>query len=287
MVKGIEKIREKLPGYPGIKIVKLVVLAPIMTTVGLVGQLFIDITPRLFPGIPILAQIEPILPIFGSIAVAAIGLTLLTSLWRKKGFMQELHGDLAYQSILPRGIAGVYLMVSIVLHAFFSIRSLPPGPPVNELTITFSKSALNHLGIPTEIDLAIRITISIILGILGLLAMARALHVLGLDHGLLVYVYFPEEAEFKEHAIYSVIRHPIYFGALLIGAAAFIFRLSLYSFLFFGLVYICLRIHIYVEEGELLERFGDGYKEYMLKVPGLHIKPSDFGAYIRFLSGRE
>jgi protein-S-isoprenylcysteine O-methyltransferase Ste14 len=201
--------------------------------------------------------------------------------------MKEEYGALAYQKILPRGVTGAWLMVSISVHAFFSVRSLPPRPPVNDLTIDFSKSALSHLGLPIEIDLAIRISLAIVLVILGFSTIARAGLTLGIDHGLLVYVYFPEESEIQEHAIYSVIRHPVYFGGILLAAAAFALRLSLYSFLLFILLYIFLRIHIYVEEGELKERFGDGYKEYMSKVPGLFVKPRNFSTYIRFLRGKE
>ncbi|MFW9850499.1 MAG: methyltransferase family protein, partial [Candidatus Thorarchaeota archaeon] len=83
------------------------------------------------------------------------------------------------------------------------------------------------------------------------------------------------------------IRHPAYLGVLLIVVSFCALRFSLYSFTLFIILYICFRIHIHVEEGELLQRFGEGYKEYMSKVPGLYITPRNLGTYFRFLRGRD
>ncbi|MFW9849146.1 MAG: methyltransferase, partial [Candidatus Thorarchaeota archaeon] len=229
MAQGIEKIREKLPGYEGKRIGLLGALAPLMISIGLGFQLFMDVVPRIFPQIQLLTQLEPLFPMLGSMIIASIGLTLLTRLWRKRIEMQERYGDLAYQKILPSGFSGAWLQMSVLLHGVFSVRSLPPGPPVNDLTISLSRSILPLIGVTNEIDIILRISLATIIVVLGIVTIARAIRELGLDTGLLVYVYFPEESEFKEHAIYSVIRHPAYLGVLLIVVSFCALRFSLYS----------------------------------------------------------
>ena len=287
MIKGMEKLREKLPGYPRRKLGLIGTLMFFTLVAGFVFQLFLDIAPRLFPDTPILVQLEPAMPIIAGIIIASMSLTLINSLWRNKESMKAKHGDLAYQKMLPRGLAGVFLMMSIIAHAMQSVRSLPPRPPVNDLTTELSSSFFLLIGVPVEIELPVRIGFATILLILGLATMIRAVLTFGIDYASLVYLYFPEESEIQEHAIYSVIRHPMYFGVVLFGAAAFAFRLSVYSSLLFILLYVFIRIQIYAEETELIERFGNGYKEYMSKVPGLHVMPRNFRTYIRFLRGAE
>jgi protein-S-isoprenylcysteine O-methyltransferase Ste14 len=72
-------------------------------------------------------------------------------------------------------------------------------------------------------------------------------------------------------------------GGILIGAAAMIFRFSIYSIVLFVIVYLIFRVHIRREEAELLERFGDSYRDYREKVPALHIRPRDLKVLIKFL----
>ncbi len=99
-----------------------------------------------------------------------------------------------------------------------------------------------------------------------------------------VYLYFPEESEVKNHEIYSVVRHPVYMGGVLLGAAGMIFRFSTYSILLFVIVYLLFRVQIKREEHELMARFGDGYREYREKVPTLHVRPTDIISFLKFLT---
>jgi protein-S-isoprenylcysteine O-methyltransferase Ste14 len=105
----------------------------------------------------------------------------------------------------------------------------------------------------------------------------------GIDYMAVVYLYFPEESEIQDHAIYSVIRHPTYLGAALLGAAGLFFRFSVYSILFFVIIYLILRFQISREEKELIERFGNGYDDYRKRVPALLVSPSKIREYFRFL----
>ena len=283
--KGTDKVREKLPRLAGRKIAAIPILMLTVLFLSLGVMVFIELLPRLLPDIALLAAIEPFLVFIISTCIAAVGLYLVTSLWRKKEEMQKRFGDLAYQKMLPRGATGVFMMMSLIVHAFVSVRSLPPVPPVNDLTIAFSRSLLPYLGVPLELDIAIRLLIGIPFFILGFLSMRRSILTFGIDYMLVVYLYFPEESEIKENDIYSVLRHPTYFGGILLAAGAFTLRFSVYSFFFLILVYLVLKGLSRVEEKELVERFGEGYSDYMTKVPGLCVRPRDFGRYLKFLRG--
>ena len=109
--------------------------------------------------------------------------------------------------------------------------------------------------------------------IVGLLVIRSSVLTFGIDYMTVVYLYFPEESEVQEHEIYSIVRHPVYMGALILGGAAVFFRCSVYSILFCLIVYLIFKVHIRTEEGELIERFGDGYAEYRKKVPALYVHP--------------
>ncbi|MHA1498982.1 MAG: hypothetical protein ACTSRT_15740, partial [Promethearchaeota archaeon] len=55
------------------------------------------------------------------------------------------------------------------------------------------------------------------------------------------------------------------------------------------LMLICgMFIHIhYVEEKELIKRFGDSYKEYRKNVHAILIRLRDIGRFIKFLIGKQ
>ncbi|MFQ5832061.1 MAG: methyltransferase family protein [Candidatus Thorarchaeota archaeon] len=284
--KGIEKLREKLPGYPGRRLALIPLLALLVCIVGLAFMLSMDTVSRIFADVAILADIEPVLPVLGAFISMSTGILCIRRVWTKREQAMAELGDLAYQRMLVTGLAGVFLILSVILHAFVSVRSLPPGPPVNELTSFLSTSIFSLLGVPYALDLAVRIVAGSVFTILAAMTAARAVLTFGIDYMTVVYLYFPEESELQENEIYSVVRHPAYFGIILFGVGAILFRLSVYSVLFALIIAIGLLVHLRVEEGELIERFGDSYSEYMRNVPGLRVKPRDFGTYLRFLAGR-
>ncbi|MFX1369613.1 MAG: methyltransferase family protein, partial [Promethearchaeota archaeon] len=80
-----------------------------------------------------------------------------------------------------------------------------------------------------------------------------------------------------------ILRHPTYMGAVLLGFAGLAFRLSVYSILLFLIFYLVFRLQIRREENELIQRFGEGYREYREKVPALYVRPKDLRKFIKFL----
>ena len=282
-LKGLDKLREKLPAYPGRKIAILPLTAALGGLFRYIFLIILDIIPRVFYDIPLLVTIEPFVPILGSIFIGALALWMIWGLWNKKDQMKEIHGELAYQKMIPRGATGVALVISLVFYSFTSIRSLPPGPPVNDLTIQWSQSLLPLIGIAPDIEIGIRIILSIPIVILGILTVRSAMFTFGIDYMMVAYLYFPEESEIQEHEIYSVIRHPTYLAGILFGVAGLFSRFSVYSILTCLVIFLVFRLQIWKEEKELVERFGEGFIEYQKKVPALVVRPSKIRSYFRFL----
>lgn len=253
--------------------------------VGYSLMIFLDIIARILPDVTFLASIEPYLPFVGSVIVGGIGILLIRRIWDLRDERKREYGNLAYQRMIPIGVAGVFLIPSVVFHAFTSIRSLPPGPPVNNLTSHWSQSLLSIVGIPAEFDVILRLAISSIFILIGILLVRSAILTFGIDYMTVVYLYFPEESEVQQSEIYSVIRHPAYLAVVLFGLAALFFRLSVYSIGFCIIIYALLRLHIRREERELIERFGDGYSDYMRSVPALYVSPRNYRKFFRFLRG--
>ncbi|MHA1768987.1 MAG: methyltransferase family protein [Candidatus Thorarchaeota archaeon] len=282
-MKGLNKVREKLPGFSGPRIAVLPISALIAIATGLLFIVAVDVIPRRLAGNLFLQSMEPIMPILAGVVLSGVALTLVTGLWRKRDAMLQEYGKLAYQRIIPRGVFGVSLIGSLVAHTYLSVGSLVPIPPVNHLTTLMSESLLSIVGVPSEIDMALRIILALPVLLFGLLLIRSALTTFGIDYMIVIYLYFPEESQIQRHEIYSVIRHPAYFAGVVMALAGSLSQLSVYSFAFLAIVYLTFKIHLRYEEGELLERFGDSYREYMTQVPGLHFRPSDLRAVLRFL----
>ncbi|TFG27839.1 hypothetical protein EU527_18065 [Candidatus Thorarchaeota archaeon] len=282
-LKGLDKLSEKLPAYPGKRIILLPLRGTGAMLSGYTFLILLTIIPRLFSGITVLIVIEPFLPLVGGGFIAVAALWFIWGLWNKRDQMKEIHRELAYQKMITRGVTGVFLVPPLVLLAFTSIRSLPPLPPVNDLTIQWSRSLLPLMGISPEIDVWIRLLLSGIFLLFGILTIRSAVLTFGIDYMTVVYLYFPEESEIQEHEIYSVVRHPAYLGGVLLGIAGLLFRFSVYSIFSALLVYVVFRMIILREERELVERFGEGFVEYKKRVPPLLVRPKKFRMYIKFL----
>jgi len=67
---------------------------------------------------------------------------------------------------------------------------------------------------------------------------------------------------------YRLVRNPMYFGTLLIGAGVILALFNWWVFFIFLAGFLLIYIpQVKKEEQELLGRFGDGYKEYSRKTP--------------------
>ena len=119
----------------------------------------------------------------------------------------------------------------------------------------------------------------------GFLVIFKSLFFFGIDYMALVYVYYPEESKIVNHEIYSVLRHPTYHGLVMILIGSIILKISIYSIIFFLMFLIGIKIHLrFVEEKELIQRFGTDYEEYRKNVPALFFHIRDLRKYLTFLS---
>jgi protein-S-isoprenylcysteine O-methyltransferase Ste14 len=289
-LKGMDNLRAKLPGYPGRKIFLLPLRGLVAAIIAYSFLILMDFLPRLLPECPLLGILEPFLPVLGSLIVGGIAIRLIALVWIRRESMKAELGDLAYQKMIPKGAMGVAMIPVLILHGFTSVRSIPiwaPVTPVNGLTIQFSQSLLPLVGITGMLDIWLRLLSGGFFLLVGMIVVRRAIQTFGIDYMTVLYLYFPEESEVKEHDIYSIVRHPTYMAGVIMAGAGMFFRCSVYSIMFFFIVYLVFKIHIRREEEELIERFGEGYQEYRERTPGLYVRPKDIPSLIRFLRVKE
>lgn len=76
-------------------------------------------------------------------------------------------------------------------------------------------------------------------------------------------------AELKIEGIHRYIRHPLYSGTILFVAGLFFIFPTLRNLIAVVLLIGYVILGIVFEEKKLMKEFGENYKEYKLKVPGL------------------
>jgi len=114
--------------------------------------------------------------------------------------------------------------------------------------------------------------------------MSKTLKVFGIDYMGLVYIFYPESSTLQNHEIYSILRHPTYHSLMLLSIGGIFLRPSIYSIIYFLIFLIGINIHLkYVEEKELIQRFGEGYKKYKEEVPALIVRLKDLKKYFSFI----
>jgi len=286
-LKGIEKLREKLPDYQGNKIILFVLLAMVTVACSMMFQIFFDSISRLFPGVVVLQFLEPVTPLIGSIVVLLLGFLNVYTVWRKRTRYKVKYEDKAYQKALKFGVVGVTLVITVVVHSIVPFDLLAPYSQHSTVSIFLSTPIDQLLLGPTSIFFIVRIALSLFFLLLAFLTIYRAITVFGFDYMLLVYLYYPEESEIQDSEIYSVLRHPTYHTLLLWYTASLFFRFSFYSFTYYFIFLVGINLHLkLVEEKELIERFGEGYRKYRKEVPALFVRFRDLGKYFRFLFSR-
>lgn len=283
-MKGIKEFRNKLPDYSDKKIRLYVVMAFIIFVISLLFQLFFDSLPRIFRETPVLQLIAPVTPVIGSLIIISIGFLVIRKFWRIRDKYLSKYGDKAYQKAFKLVVIGIPMLFSVIIHSFFSTDLIIPYGIDDTLSFYLGTSISKLIfGFPFYI-LYIRLVLSIVLIGLGLIVVNRALKFFGIDYMSLIYIFFPEESKLQNHEIYSILRHPTYHSLILISIGAIFFRFSIYSVIYFLIFLVGINIHIkYVEEKELIQRFGDDYKKYRKTVPAFFVKLKDLKKYFSTL----
>ncbi len=82
---------------------------------------------------------------------------------------------------------------------------------------------------------------------------------------------FTQTTAIVDSGVYAVVRHPLYLGWLLMYVAVMLFSQHGLVVLMGLLGIVCMYLICRDEDQHLIEKFGDGYREYMQAVPALNI----------------
>jgi protein-S-isoprenylcysteine O-methyltransferase Ste14 len=283
-VKGLEKFREKLPWYSGKRVFLLIIIPVFTACCSLIFQFTMDSSPRLFRDFHIFQFLALYTPIIGSGIILTLGFILVYTFWRRKENLIKKDKIKAYQKAFPIALTGIALVISFVIHSIFPHDLFIPDIDSSDLRWYFS-IPLNEIFFNThQLFFFTRMIVAFLIMIQGFWVIFKSLFVFGIDNMGLVYVYYPEESKIVDHEIYSVLRHPTYHGLILVLMGSFFLRFTLYSIIFFFIFFIGINFHLkFVEEKELIKRFGRDYREYKNNVPALFFKLKDIKKYYSFL----
>jgi protein-S-isoprenylcysteine O-methyltransferase Ste14 len=284
--------KKHTPGLRG----KKALIVPVTVVSSIIGTwtfyFILDNMARWFP-VPSLVAFEPWLPIIGSIIALSCAYLLVFSVWHRRAGLLAHDKATAYQRALIPGLAGITSILATIIHIFDPITRFPTGliaipPPANPLTTTFASSVLDLLALHCSTTAHLfQLILSITVIVFGLLMIIRSVEVLGFDYATVVYLYYPEESKLVDHKIYSIVRNPLYAGAIVIGFGGVLLRLSAYAMILWLLVLLFLSVHIhFVEDKELIERFGASFRKYRQSVPALFVRPRNWGRLVLFFLGK-
>ena len=287
-LKGIDKFLEKLPRFSGKKIIFLPLYLLSVLIVSLLIQFYFDILPTILSTNGLLGFLLPWFPIFGVLLMGITAIFLIYLMWLNRDRLRAKYGQLSYQKVFLAGFGGVIIIFSIVIHTYIAFYRWNIGF-WSQFPYSVFASALSSYIYPTALFFEyLRLICGLFLALLGILMSLRALFTFGFDYMTVIYLYFPEESELQDHKIYSVLRHPTYSGALIICLGGAVLQLTLYSIIFFFILYFGMLIHIhFVEERELISRFGESYKDYRKRVPAFFVRPKNWGQFFKFILGKE
>ncbi len=283
-MKGLEKLKEKLPDYQRKKLFKFLIVAFFVFLSSLFFQLFFDSLPRIFKENIILQILAPFTPIFGSLIILSIGFSLVYSFWRVRDKYLSEFGELAYQKAFKIVVISIPMIISVVIHNFFPADFIVPFIDIQSLNWFLAYPLLDFFLNSSIISLVIRLMFFLLFVGIMMVLMSKILNVFGIDYMALVYIYYPKESTLQNHEIYSILRHPTYHCLMLFSIAGICLRFSIYSIIYYIIFMIGINIHIkYVEEKELIERFGEGYKKYKEEVPAFFVRAKDLKKYFSLI----
>lgn len=287
-LKGLDKFLERIPKLSGKKIIILPIYVLVVFALSLTIQIYFDVLPSIIPVNSVLGYFTIIFPVLGVIFIGVIAIILVYQMWSQRERLRAKYGKLSYQRIFLAGFAGVVLLFSIVVHNFLAIYQSNP-PFWSQFPFSIFVTSLTSYLTPISLLLgSIRLFLGVFFCIVGAATMVRAIFTFGFDYMTVTYLYFPEESELQDHEIYSVLRHPAYSGILLVCLGGTIIQATIYSILFFLILYFGMFIHVhFVEEKELINRFGDSYKEYRKKTSAFFLYPKNWRQFFKFILGKE
>ncbi len=204
----------------------------------------------------------PTWTIDSQIVVMALGYLLLSRFFTRKKIFIEKYKEMAYQQAFVRfAVPGLAVIFAAMAHIAYM-----NGPKFTQPVITTVLSVFGWFCVT-----------------IGLVLFVRSVFTFGLDYITMVYTYFPEEGRIVNTSIYSLLRHPVYAGALRFSIGLACLNMGIYALSFAVLLPLGLTGWIMlVEEKELLERLPD-YAEYRKNTPAFWPRITKLPAFFKFL----
>jgi protein-S-isoprenylcysteine O-methyltransferase Ste14 len=201
--------------------------------------------------------------------------------------LKARHGERAYQRALPLGLGGVTwifaLAIALYLPLMLDLPSLWNGSPLAVMVTPLDAAV--HSG--AAVLVAAKSIVGGFLLLLGAAMAVRSLTTFGFDYMTVVYLYFPEESRIQENAIYSVLRNPMYAAIMTVGLGGAVVSCTPYTMLLFLLFWGGFTLFVrFVEEPELVERFGRSFERYRERTPMFFVSPRNLGLLAGFIIGR-
>ena len=204
----------------------------------------------------------PTWTIDSQIVVMALGYLLLSRFFTRKKIFIEKYKEMAYQQAFVRfAVPGLAVIFAAMAHIAYM-----NGPKFTQPVITTVLSVFGWFCVT-----------------IGLVLFVRSVFTFGLDYITMVYTYFPEEGRIVNTSIYSLLRHPVYAGALRFSIGLACLNMGIYALSFAVLLPLGLTGWIMlVEEKELLERLPD-YAEYRKNTPAFWPRITKLPTFFNFL----
>ncbi len=282
-LKGVESFQAKVPALSGKRFLILPFYSIIMITIGIVWMRFIFEISRNMKAVTDIWIIS-LIPLLGYLLLEFLGFLLASQMWFWRNFLKKRYGMNSFHRIIFVGLAGILLVFSLSINLyqpfFLDLFSGWLGSPLAFLMILLD--SLSGIGAPIAYVLKIVIGIGFLLG--GFAMALRSVTILGLDYLSTLYLYFPEESKVQKNEIYSALRNPFYAAFLMIGWGGAILTCTLYTFIMFIFYLIGFYIFLcFVEERELLQRFGDIFASYQKTTLMFFVKPSNLKVLLKFI----
>lgn len=283
-IKGLDNFRRKIPWFSGKKIAILPFFSVCMLTLAFVLYFVFDSLPSILASLSEYNLFLAFCPLIGVLIVEIVGFSLVWQMWFRRDSLKAKYGATSYQRIFLVGFGGITWILSISIKQFFPFYSSAQGFWATSLMKVLATPLDTFFGSYGFVIVFSKFLVAMILLAIGLLMAVRAVQVFGIDYMVVLYLYFPEESQPQQNEIYSVLRHPAYSSALIVCLSGAFFTFTIFSFITYILLFAGFYLHIhFVEEKELIQRFGDSYKTYRRRIPAFFVYPKDLKTLFHFL----
>ncbi len=236
----------------------------------------------LIPGIPVLTERVPelttprgffraVVTVLGALAVVLWLLLYVEGKSPFGAFVLQLAVFGAAHWLISQSVFGTRRFSLAYSVAFFNRFLVAGGLVLGSLFyILFNGGAVPEADYIRLVPRLVAGALAVYLVVTGLLLLARTIRVAGIDTLALLYNYYPDEGKRLSWSVYELLRHPLYSGLDRLALAFGLWNGSAYAMLLAVVfVFVWHPVWYELEEEELIERFGDEYREYRDRVPAV------------------